>query len=193
MLMAASAPVKPQLKFNGTPTQKGREARFYARSGLFLYQTWDIGSAQLDDRIMESSFTVSHWPLTMPAASLALGLTVVLLATGNGQSQQAVTNSKQSHFWLGGLKSITLEFKKLLDLYFMLLVLSGLIRDFCYHPSADCSCLHLSERNATQWGRLAINASHSLGAKNNCLMIFIAGMDDELVAFQLEQLQLRAG
>uniref|UniRef100_B3P1C2 GG18828 n=2 Tax=Drosophila erecta TaxID=7220 RepID=B3P1C2_DROER len=93
----------------------------------------------------------------MPAASLALGLVVVLLATGNGQSQQPVANSKQSHLWL------------------------------------DCSCLHLSERNATQWGRLAINASHSLGAKNNCLMIFIGGMDDELVAFQLEQLQLRAG
>ncbi|KQS39195.1 suppressor of lurcher protein 1 [Drosophila erecta] len=106
---------------------------------------------------MESCFAVSHRSLTMPAASLALGLVVVLLATGNGQSQQPVANSKQSHLWL------------------------------------DCSCLHLSERNATQWGRLAINASHSLGAKNNCLMIFIGGMDDELVAFQLEQLQLRAG
>ncbi|XP_052835607.1 suppressor of lurcher protein 1 isoform X1 [Drosophila gunungcola] len=61
------------------------------------------------------------------------------------------------------------------------------------HLWLDCSCLHLNERNATQWGRLAINASQALGAKNNCLMVFIAGMDDELVAFRLEQLQLRPG
>ncbi|XP_034664963.1 suppressor of lurcher protein 1 [Drosophila subobscura] len=58
---------------------------------------------------------------------------------------------------------------------------------------ADCSCLHANERNASQWGRLSINASQALGAKNNCLMVFIGGMDDELVAFQLEQLQLRVG
>ncbi|BFF92702.1 suppressor of lurcher protein 1 [Drosophila madeirensis] len=57
----------------------------------------------------------------------------------------------------------------------------------------DCSCLHANERNASQWGRLSINASQALGAKNNCLMVFIGGMDDELVAFQLEQLQLRVG
>jgi len=57
----------------------------------------------------------------------------------------------------------------------------------------DCSCLHFTERNATQWGRLAINGSQALGAKNNCLMVFIGGMDDELVAFQLERLQLRPG
>ncbi|XP_017026664.1 suppressor of lurcher protein 1 isoform X1 [Drosophila kikkawai] len=57
----------------------------------------------------------------------------------------------------------------------------------------DCSCLHATDRNATQWGRLAINASQALGVKNNCLMIFIGGHDDELVAFQLEQLQLRPG
>ncbi|XP_017000317.3 uncharacterized protein Sol1 [Drosophila takahashii] len=113
---------------------------------------------------MESGFTVSLWPLTMAAATLALvlglSLAVALMATGNGQQQQQqqqVANSKQSHLWL------------------------------------DCFCLHLTERNATQWGRLAINASQALGAKNNCLMIFIGGMDDELVAFQLEQLQLRPG
>ncbi|XP_032595956.2 suppressor of lurcher protein 1 [Drosophila grimshawi] len=57
----------------------------------------------------------------------------------------------------------------------------------------DCSCLHANERNATQWGSLSINASHVLGAKNNCLMIFIGGMVDELVAFQPQQLQLRPG
>ncbi|EDW14657.2 suppressor of lurcher protein 1 isoform X1 [Drosophila mojavensis] len=57
----------------------------------------------------------------------------------------------------------------------------------------DCSCLHANERNATQWGSVSINASHALGAKNNCLMIFIGGMADELVAFQLQQLQLRPG
>ncbi|XP_002054325.3 suppressor of lurcher protein 1 [Drosophila virilis] len=57
----------------------------------------------------------------------------------------------------------------------------------------DCSCLHANERNATQWGSLSINASQALGAKNNCLMIFIGGMADELVAFQLQQLQLRPG
>ncbi|TDG43105.1 hypothetical protein AWZ03_010462 [Drosophila navojoa] len=57
----------------------------------------------------------------------------------------------------------------------------------------DCSCLHANERNATQWGNVSINASHALGAKNNCLMIFIGGMADELVAFQLQQLQLRPG
>ncbi|XP_037730811.1 suppressor of lurcher protein 1 [Drosophila subpulchrella] len=61
------------------------------------------------------------------------------------------------------------------------------------HLWLDCSCLHFTERNATQWGRLAINGSQALGAKNNCLMVFIGGMDDELVAFQLEQLQLRPG
>ncbi|XP_017076754.2 suppressor of lurcher protein 1 [Drosophila eugracilis] len=106
---------------------------------------------------MGSGITVSLWPLTMSAATLALGLAMALMATGNGQPHQQVANSKQSHLWL------------------------------------DCSCLHLTERNATQWGKMAINASHSLGAKNNCLMIFIGGMDDELVAFQLEQLQLRPG
>ncbi|XP_017139587.2 suppressor of lurcher protein 1 [Drosophila miranda] len=57
----------------------------------------------------------------------------------------------------------------------------------------DCSCLHSNERNSSHWGRLSINASQALGAKNNCLMVFIGGMDDELVSFQLEQLQLRAG
>ncbi|EDW28067.1 GL27305 [Drosophila persimilis] len=57
----------------------------------------------------------------------------------------------------------------------------------------DCSCLHANERNSSHWGRLSINASQALGAKNNCLMVFIGGMDDELVSFQLEQLQLRAG
>ncbi|XP_044313252.1 suppressor of lurcher protein 1 [Drosophila rhopaloa] len=108
---------------------------------------------------MESGFTVSLWPLTMAAATLALGLavSVALMAAGNGQLHQQVATSKQSQLWL------------------------------------DCSCLHFNERNATQWGRLAINASQALGAKNNCLMIFIAGMDDELVAFRLEQLQLRPG
>lgn len=60
-------------------------------------------------------------------------------------------------------------------------------------PCTDCSCLHANERNATQWGSVSINASHALGAKNNCLMIFIGGMADELVAFQLQQLQLRPG
>ncbi|KAM8703102.1 hypothetical protein ACLKA7_005434 [Drosophila subpalustris] len=57
----------------------------------------------------------------------------------------------------------------------------------------DCSCLHANERNATQWSNLAINASHTVGAKNNCLMIFIGGIADELVAFQLQLLQLRPG
>ncbi|KAH8383416.1 hypothetical protein KR009_008478, partial [Drosophila setifemur] len=57
----------------------------------------------------------------------------------------------------------------------------------------DCSCLHFNERNSSQWGELAINASQALGAKNNCLMIFVGGLDDELVAFQLEQMQLRPG
>ncbi|XP_062125722.1 LOW QUALITY PROTEIN: suppressor of lurcher protein 1 [Drosophila sulfurigaster albostrigata] len=57
----------------------------------------------------------------------------------------------------------------------------------------DCSCLHANERNATQWGNLAINASHTVGAKNNCLMIFIGGTSDELVVFHLQQLQLRPG
>ncbi|XP_017040955.1 suppressor of lurcher protein 1 [Drosophila ficusphila] len=93
----------------------------------------------------------------MAAATLALGLAVALLATGNGQQQQQVANHKQSHLWL------------------------------------DCSCLHATDRNATQWGTLAINASQAMGAKNNCLMIFVGGMDGELVAFQLEQLQLRPG
>ncbi|XP_017846783.1 procollagen C-endopeptidase enhancer 1 isoform X2 [Drosophila busckii] len=57
----------------------------------------------------------------------------------------------------------------------------------------DCSCLHANERNASQWGRVTLNASQAVGAKNNCLMVFIGGMADELVAFRLEQLQLRAG
>ncbi|KAH8306473.1 hypothetical protein KR018_012422, partial [Drosophila ironensis] len=57
----------------------------------------------------------------------------------------------------------------------------------------DCPCLHFNERNSSQWGSLAINASHAFGAKNNCLMIFVGGQDDELVAFQLDQLQLRPG
>lgn len=57
----------------------------------------------------------------------------------------------------------------------------------------DCPCLHFNERNSSQWGHLEVNASRAVGAKNNCLMIFVGGKDDELVAFQLEQLQLRSG
>ncbi|KAH8236449.1 hypothetical protein KR026_002293, partial [Drosophila bipectinata] len=57
----------------------------------------------------------------------------------------------------------------------------------------DCPCLHFNERNSSQWGHLEVNASRAVGAKNNCLMIFVGGKDDELVAFQLEQLLLRPG
>lgn len=53
--------------------------------------------------------------------------------------------------------------------------------------------MHATERNATQWGSLVVNALQALGSKNNCLMIFVGGTSDELVEFQLQQLQLRHG
>ncbi|XP_054726905.1 uncharacterized protein LOC129236690 [Anastrepha obliqua] len=57
----------------------------------------------------------------------------------------------------------------------------------------ECSCMYASERNATNWGYIAINGSTLRGAKNDCYLIFIAGGNDELVAFRFQTLQLSGG
>lgn len=98
----------------------------------------------------------------------------LILALAMGQHE---VSSKQSQLWLGRKQH---QFK---------------ITQLLMPPSitTDCSCMHATERNATQWGSLVVNASHALGAKNNCLMIFVGGTSDELVEFQMKQLQLRHG